>query len=95
MLDDFRQGLFVWGSVGFSWSVEGENQATGHRNGEEPPCPVYDTGFFFGGGKNLIEEIPCPRFICDGMPSTFHICGGHNMVHFQMTFNQVLFKTGM
>ena len=51
MLDDFRQGLFVWGSVGFSWSVEGENQATGHRNGEEPPCPVYDTGFFFLGGK--------------------------------------------
>ena len=39
MLDDFRQGLFVWGSVGFSWSVE------------EPPCPVYDTGFFFWGGK--------------------------------------------
>lgn len=46
MLDDFRPGLSVWGSVGFSWSVEGENQATGHRNGEEPPCPVYDAGFF-------------------------------------------------
>lgn len=55
-------------------------------------CMIPD---FFLGGKNLIEEIPCPRFICDGMPSTFHICGGHNMVHFQMTFNQVLFKTGM
>lgn len=49
MLDDFRPGLSVWGSVGFSWSVEGENQATGTEmeKNHHAQCMMPDFFIFF------------------------------------------------